>query len=528
MKESKKEYWQRIVIPVVLGIVGLFGLYWIYAHWSLNPYIKHRLQEVVRQESKGKMRLSVESVSTSLFNRSVTLRNPRVESLTADTSSAYLQADKLEMGGIHLLDYWWTGTMRVGRVNVIRPVLKVRWDYLQQLKKDTSLVSEVDTSFQWFIQEANIRGGTIQLLDKSGNIQLKVGRIDMSLAELRRPHAPGKTMPFSYRDFDIEIKEGGYHFQNDLYVLKVDEARCDVSNKECTSRSLRLIPQLPRHTFSRRVGHEADRVDLVIPRIRAIDLDVKQMIEGEIDMGKLLIEKADLVVFHDKARPMDTTIKQLPHVSLNELPTFVKVDTVQIEGSTISYLEQREEIAHPGRITFSDITAILQGITNKARNIERQSTVELDLQARVMQSARLKLNAWFPMNQDGRHRLRGSVDSLQMSKLNPILEPLLLVRVKSGVINSLNFDMELGPQQSAGKVKMDYSGLNIEILNKGDIGDTGHQIIASFLANALKVKSENQEPLRVGEISVRRNRKRSMFNYWWKSLAAGLKHSIGL
>jgi len=146
-----------------------------------------------------------------------------------------------------------------------------------------------------------------------------------------------------------------------------------------------------------------------------------------------------------------------------------------------------------------------------------------------MGSAKLNARFTFPVKPDGNHTVEGKLSTMRAADLNPILEPVGLIRAENGELHSLEFMMDLQPDSSSGWVELIYSDLNIAVLDSKDIDDGGKKWLKSVLANSLKIKSNNnKKPYRRGRIDMKRVHTKSIFSYWWKSLSTGLKDNIGL
>ena len=80
--------------------------------------------------------------------------------------------------------------------------------------------------------------------------------------------------------------------------------------------------------------------------------------------------------------------------------------------------------------------------------------------------------------------------------------------------------------------RIQYQDFKIELLSESKENEQslGKKVL-SKAANALAIKSDNPkkgEKLRVGEISAKRDKSRSVFTYWKDALASGFLSSIGL
>jgi hypothetical protein len=61
-------------------------------------------------------------------------------------------------------------------------------------------------------------------------------------------------------------------------------------------------------------------------------------------------------------------------------------------------------------------------------------------------------------------------------------------------------------------------------------GNTKEARFASFLANSLLLRGKNPrgKELLPDEINFQRDQKRSVINYWWKSVFSGVRNTLGI
>jgi hypothetical protein len=181
-----------------------------------------------------------------------------------------------------------------------------------------------------------------------------------------------------------------------------------------------------------------------------------------------------------------------------------------------------------GFVEFDELNATLTNITNIVENIRGNGNLVLDVETSIMGESKLNANFVLPYG-EFTQSISGSVEALDPTILNAVLEPLALIRIEDGDVHSLHFDMELGENSAAGEVTIIYDGLNISLLDDDGLDKNLRTRISSFFANTFAVKSDNREDdPRIGEVSFERDREKSVFNYWWKSLQSGLESSIGL
>jgi hypothetical protein len=154
----------------------------------------------------------------------------------------------------------------------------------------------------------------------------------------------------------------------------------------------------------------------------------------------------------------------------------------------------------------------------------------LDAKATIQDSCQLKVGMNFQMNRsENKFTVNGSLSKFNMRIINPVLEPLALVSIRSGKVNRFQFDFSANQTSSNGQLFFGYDDLKISVLEMKD-GDTKESKFASFLANTVLLRSKNPrgKELLPDEITFIRDQKRSDLNYWWKSIFSGVKNTLGI
>ena len=132
-------------------------------------------------------------------------------------------------------------------------------------------------------------------------------------------------------------------------------------------------------------------------------------------------------------------------------------------------------------------------------------------------------------NPENLFKVKGSLSQFHMRIINPVLEPLALVSIRSGKVNRFDFDFSANQTSSNGQLLFGYDDLKISVLEMKD-GNTKESKFASFLANSLLLRSKNPrgKELLPDEIAFTRDQKRSVLNYWWKSIFSGIRNTLGI
>jgi hypothetical protein len=531
--DSKKKSSYVILITAVTFLIILLCIQ-LFFSFFLDDYVEDRLTDAVTDQTEGQYELMLDDLSLSFWGRSLEIDHGYLQPVDSSSYLPQVELDSLLIEDIEYLPYLTNGSIQVGDMNFYKPTLTLVEKSTDSLQfQNISGRDSGHTSIPVVeIEEIDINGGVIRYWkpQKSGtrgeahsvNLQFNNIRID-SASALKLPYAEFENLKLTSGPLHYELKNG-------LYSIRAKGVNLSTENQMATLDSLQLKPNYPRYEFAKEVGHQIDRFDLVIGDLQFEGAEVEKLKSGEFRLEKMGITNADLNVFRDKELPRPhKRPKKLVPVAFKEWPVPVSIDTIEVRKTTIRYSEQLKRVSEPGSVTFANLNGTFLGVTNDSTTLREGHTTYLDVTTEVMNEATLEAHFEFPMHLNGRHRASGSLGTLKTEKLNPILEPVGLIRAESGTIHSLYFDMNLGPEESNGVVELKYSDLKIDVLDADNVDGEGRQFFKSILANLLKVKDDNNnEPLRKGEVSFERVQYKAIFNYWWKSLSSGLKDSIGI
>lgn len=281
----------------------------------------------------------------------------------------------------------------------------------------------------------------------------------------------------------------------------------------------------PKYEFAHHAGKQIDVFDLEVDSIRITRVPMPHIGDSLIEADRIVIHQPALHVFRDRRMPFikDHT-EPLPMVRLQNLPFTVRLGTIDIANATIVYEEFPEEGTKSGSIVFDHLYARFEGIDNRDTGFNR--FINLDVNTRFMKSGLLKARFAFPLNPQNLYYAEGTLDNMELTQLNPTLENLAKVRVASGTMNTMHFNFDYNDDESDGSVMMLYE--NLEMIALKDKEEAKEKDgFKSFILNVLFAKKNKKDEVRTakrdGTIAFERDKKRSIFNYWWKSLATGIK-----
>ncbi len=313
-----------------------------------------------------------------------------------------------------------------------------------------------------------------------------------------------------------------------FYVVSVDYFDIDRERKYMHLDTLRIKPRFSKSEHARRKRVEDDRFHGIITGVTAEGLRFNVGDSAFVNTSLLKCSFA-LDVFRNKHYPFPKrTYMPLPMDALRKLPFALAVDTLRIYDSAVSYEEIGEEADSSGTIYFKKLKA---GIFHISTDTSLPAPY-MEASALFMGSGKLLVTCQFS-NTSKPAVLKGSLSDMPLQKMNDMLKPQVKIQVESGVMTRLNFSFRFNDHRSDGTVDISYRDLKLTSL-KSDKDQKDKAVKNNLLTLAINTFVKNDAGRYVtgdkqtGIILFYRDRKKAIFNYWWKSILSGLKSSFSL
>ncbi|MTI31369.1 hypothetical protein [Xanthovirga aplysinae] len=337
-------------------------------------------------------------------------------------------------------------------------------------------------------------------------------------------------------DIRLETHDFKYNLPDSLYTLSAGKVGFSTAKQQIYADSLKLQPRYMKYLFSQIVGYETDRVMANMGEVRLENVDLHRLLEShELKAPLMTIDGLSVHTFRDKRlKDPDFKEKIMPQEVLRNLDFYVHLDTVRLKNGQITIEEQSEQAQQSGMITFNDLSVEMRNVTNDSILLQNGAQGYLNAHAYLMGQGELQANIRVPLaDKSNTFYFDGHlIGEMNLDAINPMLENLVFVTVKSGKAKKLNFDLVANKYEAKGKMRFHYNNLRIGVIDPktGKTGGLKGGLI-SLLANTFVVKSRNPSRtfhFREGEIYYPRDSSKSIYNFWWKSLFSGFKSTFGI
>ncbi len=297
--------------------------------------------------------------------------------------------------------------------------------------------------------------------------------------------------------------------------------------------NLRLKPTMTLAAMARRKGHEVTQITLHVPTVRVSGADFTAFTrEFDLMAQEIHLRTPRVFINGDSRYPISPQESIVTPEAVRKIPFRVDFRRVIVADCRIDFrfIGTTSPRYGVGRVTH--LNGRLTNISNDPRRMTAATPLVAHATAVFQDQCRAEATAWMNLLDPlGRHQVKGTFGAAPVQILNPILEPSALTTLKTGTVQRIDLTMTADRTAIHGELRGVYQNLHIRLLNK-KVEQTLLTKIKSKAANKLIIPDDNPDkpgqPLRVGRIESKRERRYSVFALWKQGLVSGALNAIGL
>ncbi|WP_158800598.1 hypothetical protein [Pedobacter sp. L105] len=402
------------------------------------------------------------------------------------------------------------------------------YNYISKIFKEVSVhsIDFKDVSLKYIS-----KNGPVPETDslKNINISLKDWLIDAH-------SATDPSRLYLLKDVLINLNDYHYATPDSLYHIEVSELSFKASTGRLNIKKFALAPRYSEMDFGHVAGYAKERFNIKMTDISLNGINLPLYVKKqELVANEMNINYGSVSVFNNNELRGRGTMRmgKFPHQLLQSVKAPLTVKKLKLNSVDISYAEYDSESKQKGKITFENTSGTFLNVTNEAKAKAKDHTMLAGLDSYMMGKGKLHVDFKFDLNaRDGAFSYSGQLTDMHGSALNAITKPLGMVKVKSGEVKKLAFNIVANDNRATGKMNFAYNDLSIGLLKKVEGKDRlVKQGLISMLANALVIHPDN--PNTKGEfvaahIDFERDPTNSFFTFIWKTLLQGIKYTVGL
>ena len=508
--KAKKYVWVILLVVLTVSSASVF-----LASRYLPAFLHRTLKEKVSSLQEDGIYIQYDSLQLSLSNRTMS-----IDTISIDIPREKMSAEiyGCNISSFNLLRLIFRKDIHLGAITA--DIVKFSISKKKEKKPATGEpVKNSDLSI--YINTITINKAFFRTGDSlSRDTMALKSRINIEGLTINNTH---EQQPITVRSVDMDSLVLDLPF----YTLAFGQLKLDKEHKRLNIDTLRIRPRFSKHEHAKRKRVEDDRFHGMITSFAMEGLNFATgdsvFVNASSVKFKLLLD-----VYRNKRYPFPKRdYMPLPIDALGKLPFDLTIDTLRLIDSRISYEEVGEEADSSGTIYFDKLKAGIFHISTD----KTLPPAFLEASSSFMGKGKLVMTCQFSNTKEPAV-IKGSLSNFPLVRMNDMLGPQAKIQIESGTMLQLNFSFKFNDVRSDGAVDMSYKDLRITSLRKDKDKDKAVRNNLLTLAINTFVKDDAGRYVtgekQTGVILFYRDRKKAIFNYWWKSLFSGMKSSFAL
>lgn len=510
---SRKKNIKSIAIFISILFVFLFA-----GSILLSHFIEKKIDDIY----VSGYHLTSEDVSVNLFLRSVKIENTMITDSVA--GKTHLQIPELQINGISYFNWLFKRKFKINKMKLLKPEL-----FYSNHEDTTTLQNNTSNSLKLIINKIEITDAHITILSSDSEDTLMNSLLDITLWKLSFGDSLGK---FQYKEFGLDrvaftIQEAVYQLPNKLYRMQIGNAKFDTNDSLFTLKKLELVTNYSQYGIGEFTKTQQSWLHLTFSDLAINQIDLHRLTAyTTMRFNSLKIGYFNALAFKDRRLPFpEKPDNKLPMAIIDKLPFKLHCDSMNIADGHIEYTDRAPNSTDEGKFFFDDVRVHAENLSNSMDLIYGKTTMHAT--AKVMGQTLLEADFLFPnVRYQQPYTASGHLNPVSFKYFNGILLQSASAKLNDGKLKKLWFNFTYDNDASNGSMIFEYEGLDIALIDRKEMDK---KELPSFFANAI-IKTDNvrgKKDFKEGKISFERDKKKDIFNYWWKSLMSGLVSTVG-
>jgi hypothetical protein len=536
---------------IVIGSVSLYMNIWV------KPILATQLKQLVASTTENLYRIEFSRVSVNCLTGDANLSEVRfipdslvmqklIKAKRAPNNIYHVELEKLSIRNVHPFRVYFNRILNIDQIVINQPKitmvnkqyafnenrpprpLQSPFDFVSKYLKEVRVASIDFNEASFKYVDQNHAVPVIDSLEHL-NVSLKDWLIDAN-------SATDSSRLYLLKDVRLQLNDYSYATSDSMYHVKAHEVNFSSATGDLKFSKLALVPRYSEMAFSKVVGYSKDRFNIHLNDVELKGIDLPLFVKKqELMAAQMNIRNGHVAVFNNNEIPGKDTIKtgKDPHQLLQSISGKITIRKVSLHNLDVSYAEYDRESKQKGRISFEQTSGTMTNITNVVKEKKKNRFMDLRLKTLLMGQGRMETHFKFDLlAKDGAFSYSGRLNGLHGAVLNSATKPLGMLHIKSGEVKELLFNIEANSRRAQGKIEFRYNDLAVAVLKREE-GSSGfsRQGLLSLLANTVVINPSNPDArgiFKAARIKYERKPNRSFFNFIWKTLFQGIRHSVGV
>ena len=378
-----------------------------------------------------------------------------------------------------------------------------------------------------YVIGANRLTATAVTLSSAGST-LKAGRISLVGVRWTRLLKGTAALSDVLARASLDAANLSVGFPGARYGISCARLRAAVPDSMLIATGAELAPPAGDEEFFASDRFRMTRYRVAVPECRVLGLDYGEMLRGTSYRARSIyisrISFNSLTNRDKQPRPFKKSPRMV-NEALAAIRPPLQVDSLRITDGLLEFCIRKTAGAAPGVLPFTGVELLARGITNRGGP---DAAIRLAAQGKLMDAGELTVLMTIPLATPGfTLHYTGSLGPMDLTRLNPFLDIVQHLHIKSGRAAAATFAIDVADGQARGSVHAVYHDLVITMLDKITGSEKGFgNRVATFVANHFTIDHNNAPeeagPMNVGTVYYRRKPSDTFLKVAWYGLKSGV------
>lgn len=454
-------------------IIGSILLFLFASIILLENWVETKFENTLNTNPNRKYDLNYDILSVSILKGKIELNQLQITPLTVDSIPTIIagSVERANLEGIGFISFLRNKEISIEILEFLNPEFTLtRTDFQKDQVESTRPFQTLfrDIISRGEIKNFSLSGGKAILFEQNDSLQ-RIGSFDdleiMASGIETDSVQLDKAIPFKLEELKIGLKNLSYLlsenqiFRFESYAFDFSGGQMDLENI-----SLELGQEWYKQAKNQPEQKEIMEFDIGSVAIRGLS-EASQFGDSLMIIAEsITLDSVDFKIGKDKNRPFPPKELKQDFSYLLEALTFpMKVDSLKVTNSTITYSEIGSGQTLPGKINLSEVNGLVLNVST-IEEVERENSLYVTLSAVFDGSGQLSLEVhenYFEREWEADLTL----EDMDMKDLNQTVNNLAGISIASGKLKKLHLNMEANASFSDNHFLMEYEDFKIELLN---------------------------------------------------------------
>lgn len=548
-----KHKWQRISSIILLVVVTLVLILAVLINRYWSPILADKVKSELLANTDSLYKVDFTNAELHILQGKIVIYDIKLRPDTAvynrkkkqglAPNNLYeLQVKKLVVSHIHPFTLYFKKKLNIGRITLSAPSLQVSYQINHTkdsvVKDRRTLWQKISKSLKLIhVNEIFLNDVKFKYKDYSGEkiavSELKEMNLKATDLLIDSATQTDRSRLLYCSDITTELYNYTGKSPNGLYTYTVKSATLSTKTSKLNVQDMVLLPVKPSEFFD---NSNADRFTLRLDSLQLNNFDFLTYHKYHIiNASNLLLSKGTLSVYSNPNAVKKKTDRVItfPHVAIKKIKAAFSLDTITIKHINILYNEFNKKSNKTGTISFNNTTGRLINITNNKDSLKKRNITTANLTTLFMERGKLDLSFVFNLTDpQNNYSYKGHLGAFDLPRVNQATMPLAMLKITSGKVKSLDFDLHASNKITRGQVSLLYNNLNVNLLRPDKDNGYSKKTLASMYANSLVISHDNPdnagEAPRSSAVLYTRPSDSPFFKTLWQALLSGIKPCAGL